>query len=90
MRLNKIEISGEKYFVSVATGTVSLLRILSYDLKLIYETTFPSDVYVVDFDLMYDGSILVLIIEDCTSTARELSILDFKSNSYITPPAFHV
>jgi hypothetical protein len=90
MRLKKIEISGKKYFVSVAKGTVSLLRIFSYDLKLIYEKTFLSDYNVVDFDLMYDGTILILIIEDCILKTRELKILDFKSNSYITSPAFDV
>ncbi len=72
--------------MSVATDVVSLLRIFSYDLKQIYEAKFPSDVYVVDFDLMYDGGILILIIEDCNTSIRELSILDYMSNQYITPP----
>lgn len=89
MRLKRIEISGQKFFVSVATDVVSLLRIYSQDLKQLYEAKFPSDVYVVDFDLMYDGGILVLIIEDCNTNIRELSILDYMSNQYITPPSHY-
>ena len=89
MRLKRIEISGKKFFLSVATDVVSLLRIYSYDLKQLYEAKFPSDVYVVDFDLMYDGCILILIIEDCNTSVRELSIIDYISNQYIAPPSFY-
>ncbi len=65
----------------MATDTVSLLRIISYDMQhIVYETKFPSDVYVVDFDLMYDGNLLILIIEDCNTGIRELSILDYQTN----------
>ena len=89
MRLKKIEISGKKFFVSVAFNVVSLLRIYSYDLEQLYEGKFASDIRVVDFDLMYDGGILILIIADLKKDVRELSILDYMSNQYITPPSFN-
>ena len=72
MKLRRIEISGKKFFVNVSTGDSSILRVYSFDLKLLYEYKFPSDVAVIDFDLMYDGSILIMIVEDTLTSKRKL------------------
>jgi hypothetical protein len=72
LRLRRIEISGKKFFVSISTDVVSKLRVYSFDLKLLFEKLFPIDLTVIDFDLMYDGSILLMIIEDSNTSDRKL------------------
>ena len=83
IRIKMINISDEIYFVTLATDLVSKLAIYSIDFKQIYKKEFPSDVYVVDFDLIFNGGILILIIEDCTMYTRDLMVIDFTQNEYI-------
>ena len=42
------------YFISVATNQVSTLKILNEHLEEIYTRVFESDIYIVDFELMYN------------------------------------
>ena len=68
LRLRRIQISGKMFFVSVFTDVFPKLRVHSKDLKLLYERDFSIECSVIDFDLMYDGEILIMIIEDCNTT----------------------
>jgi hypothetical protein len=67
----------------LATDLVTQLSVFSIDFKLIYTKEFPSDVYIVDFDLIFNGGILILIIEDCISNTRDFMVIDFTQNEYI-------
>ena len=42
------------YFVTVATNQVSTLKIFNQNLQEIYCRVFESDIYIVDFELMYN------------------------------------
>jgi hypothetical protein len=42
------------YFISVATNQVSTLKILDEHLEEIYTRVFECDIYIVDFELMYN------------------------------------
>lgn len=74
------------YFVAVATNLVSELKIFNHKMELIYTRNFESDIYVVDFELMFNHQILVLICEDCINNTREVMAINYANNEYIHPP----
>jgi hypothetical protein len=74
--------------VTLATNIETVLTIIeeTKEMEVIYRRTFASDVFIVDFELIYDCSILVLIIEDCTTNTREVNAIDYSSGEYVHPP----
>lgn len=73
----------------MTTNTISTLKIFDENWEEIYFRKFEADIYIVDFDLMYNNSILMLICEDVTTTTREVMAIDFRKGEYIQPPSLN-
>ena len=41
------------------------------------------DVYIIDLELMFNCTILVLLVEDQDTMTRELSVLNYRTDSFI-------
>lgn len=70
----------------MATDELSLLNIFDENLELIYTHTYASDIYIVDFELINDLSLIVLICEDCTTNEREIMVVDYVGGEFVQPP----
>ena len=46
-------------------------------MKVIYEKTYPEDVRIVEYDLMHNSQIIVMIIEDIVSLTREITAVSW-------------
>jgi hypothetical protein len=61
--------------------------ILSLDLECLYERTYNNDMFIIDYELTYHSSLLVLLIEDNLSSSRELAVIDYKTDECVQPPS---
>jgi hypothetical protein len=75
------------YMVRVYTTGACRLLILDDDLNQLYEHFYPSDLFIIDFDLMYQGQLLVLLIEDNKTQVREITSMLYRSGEYVQPPS---
>jgi hypothetical protein len=56
-------------------------------LEILYESEYSLvETYIIDFDLMCSGQLLVVIVEDCKNNCRELSCVQIKTGELICPP----
>ena len=63
------------------------ILILNDDLVQLFEKTYPNDMFIIDYELMYNASILVLLIEDNEFLTRELVVINYKTEEYIPQPS---
>ena len=67
----------------MTTNLVTNVSVFSIDFDLLHKKEFPSDIYIVDYDLIFNGKILILIIEDFANYTREIMVVDFLTNEFI-------
>lgn len=61
--------------------------ILNLDLECLYEKTYKNDMFIIDYELTYHSTLLVLLIEDNLSSSRELAVIDYKTDECVQPPS---
>jgi hypothetical protein len=63
--------------------------ILNENLEILYEKTYSNDMFIIDYELTYNASLLVMLIEDNLTLTRELAVIEYKTDECIQPPSLN-
>ena len=77
---------GKTFFVIVVNEDSPKVMMVDEKMKVIYEKTYPEDVRIVEYDLMHNSQIIVMIIEDIVSLTREITGVSWQTGEYIQAP----
>jgi hypothetical protein len=73
------------YLVRVYDGSCRML-IINDQMEVLYNKLYPDDMFIIDFELMYHGKLLALLIEDNHTQVREVTTIFYETGEYVQSP----